>query len=116
MGRDKQNAQEEQLSTTCVICNISRERFIQCPGASYALHVAETHHVLSYLNYFLYLKEKEHKENTPQEVYMQNCLRDDNDSIRFFPIEMTADLRNEIKRDREGLMDEKLGTIVEQLG
>lgn len=111
--RDKQNEKDERLSSSCVICGLPRERFVQCPGASFNIHISDSHHVLSYLCYFLYLKEQERDECTPQELYMQSCLA--RDSISFFPIERTLDLRNEIREDETNALHEKLDSLTNQV-
>lgn len=117
--RDKQHARDEQLTSSCVICNIPMDRFVQCPGASFELHTAETHNVLAYLCYFLHLKSKQNEESTPQEKYMQSCIFPESgqESIRFFPnpSTKTMDLRNETRSDREDLLEAKISTCLQDL-
>ena len=94
-------------------------RFVQCPGASFELHTAETHNVLAYLCYFLHLKSKQNEESTPQEKYMQSCIFPESgpESIRFFPnpSTKTMDLRNETRSDREDLLEAKMSTCLQDL-
>lgn len=94
--RDNHNAKESMCQNYCMICSISRQRFSQCPGASFSTHIRHSHSITSYLCYLLLLKQKkvEGKELTPQELFVHDCYK--HETIDFFPLENTGDLTNEI--------------------
>jgi len=109
--RDEMNNKETRIKNSCVVCGISRQRFVQCPGASFANHIGGSHNIWSFLCYFLYLKGKKSDHNcdfTPQEDFVyKNFIQE---RIKFFPMEQTADLMNELD-DKEDVMEDQMGRM-----
>jgi len=113
--RDEANAQSERLSNSCIICGISRQRFVQCPGASFAAHQASSHNKFHYLAYFLYLKQMNTNESefSPQERYVyQNFIAE---RARFFPMDKTGDLLSEEQREEGESLEDRMSKLEEAI-
>jgi len=109
--RDQLNNKETRIKNSCVVCGIARQRFVQCPGASFANHIGGSHNIWSFLCYFLYLKGKKSDldcDFTPQEDFVYKNFVEER--IKFFPMEQTADLRNELD-DKEDVMEDQMGRM-----
>eukprot|EP01012_Entosiphon_sulcatum_P029895 TRINITY_DN3662_c0_g1_i1.p1 TRINITY_DN3662_c0_g1~~TRINITY_DN3662_c0_g1_i1.p1 ORF type:complete len:2350 (-),score=412.26 TRINITY_DN3662_c0_g1_i1:15-7031(-) len=81
--RDNRYALEEDMTTKCFICGLDRTTFER--DGSFAHHVEFDHNMWNYLYFFHFLQKKAQEENTGQEEYVLQKLKQRN--IDFFPIE-----------------------------
>ena len=110
--RDDKKNRKDDTENRCFICNIDRQVFDK-DGVGFEHHIRNDHYLWNYINYKVYLKEKDTTEYTGVESYISDLIK--KEDISWIPLHRSLILpdKREEKIELEEFI-EKLDGLVGQ--
>eukprot|EP01080_Neovahlkampfia_damariscottae_P010070 gene10070-2491_t len=98
--REEGQKLNDQITNTCFICDIERNRFeIRAnEGIRFDVHIKNEHYMWNYVYFFIHVWGKEQNEYTGIEQYISDQLK--NNEISFFPVLRSSVLEDSEKREK----------------